>query len=512
MKPPSPRLLPALLSLMLFCGTETRAEEEDYDAQEETEDYDQAKKGITIGTDSQEFIRLNEDGSKNVELFWNALHYSQIQTSKIKIRERYKPKPREEFILTETIYEWKSEEGNLEITDPGKKTTDVKTKDASWGTKNVVSGKVIWKMEHKDASDIKDDLESESAKATIYTPMIELDEITFNHDNTSATNDGFDILSEFKGEIVKIPEWDKQSLSVNAQDQEQTAVGYIKNIKPKVKFKLTMKPAELSKYEFIVKFTSKTTILQGTLEGKAKPVHNKWEDYCTADTAIKDEVQSGTIDGELTLELKENVLNKTHNMGEHGAIQAFVTLSEANTAVGEPWIFGLTTAIDTLAAKGAKNDKTALTKLTNHLRGRFAYIEEEQYTTEEEIDEDSSIVIVNNYDLSGAVESGIYSCNCADANAGVYSYANYIGCKGITSKYAAWFEKHFVKDPQTGVESLKLKPVAHLYNIYQQLVYDAVPGGNDDFTGKNNEKDHLKKYFNVDIQKLTHHLEYIITE
>lgn len=166
---------------------------------------------------------------------------------KLKITNEFKPKPREEYKLSNPIYKWDSKDGPLTHDEKEEEEMEFTTTEKCWGKKFKVKGSIEYKdipLDEKNKEELPNQEGPAKADIDVLTPVVKVKSVTFRH---GKENSSLPVAEDAKGKLIPTPEY-----QADGGDKE-TAILYASESTPVIQVCFDVKPAELKMEDVEIK-------------------------------------------------------------------------------------------------------------------------------------------------------------------------------------------------------------------------------------------------------------------
>lgn len=368
---------------------------------------------------------------------------------KLKITNEFKPKPREEYKLSNPIYKWDSKEGPLTHDEKEEEEMEFTTTEKCWGKKFKVKGSIEYKdipLDEKNKEELPNQEGPAKADIDVLTPVVKVKSVTFRH---GKENSSLPVAEDAKGKLIPPPEY-----QADGGDKE-TAILYASESTPVIQVCFDVKPAELKMEDVEIKGEvgkGKESILKElTMEKTDNQNFDANSKIPFKAAKLEKKVTMGKVAHEFTITYKGIQLEKKP---DYSIGKAYVVLGKP---IGPwekktPWKDVLDFVLKECASIGCQDESAVLCAIKKKIK-------EGGYNPDKGIWFDGKSVLISNY-LGGKLKI----VNCLDAAVLTEVFSNTMGIK-TTIHRCIPFSTYLY----------------HSYNIWDGKIYDSL------YTGKGGE-------------------------
>lgn len=385
---------------------------------------------------------------------------------KLKITNEFKPKPREEYKLSNPIYKWDSKEGPLTHDEKEEEEMEFTTTEKCWGKKFKVKGSIEYKdipLDEKNKEELPNQEGPAKADIDVLTPVVKVKSVTFRH---GKENSSLPVAEDAKGKLIPAPEY-----QADGGDKE-TAILYASESTPVIQVCFDVKPAELKMEDVEIKGEvgkGKESILKElTMEKTDNQNFDANSKIPFKAAKLEKKVTMGKVAHEFTITYKGIQLEKKP---DYSIGKAYVVLGKP---IGPwekktPWKDVLDFVLKECASIGCQDESAVLRAIKKKIK-------EGGYNPDKGIWYEGGFVKISEYlDKDPNMDKNSRIVNCLDAAILTEIFLNIMGIK-TEIRCCLPFSKS----------------VYHAYNRWNGKVYDSLFSGQGG-DGTLNEKEFYEK-------------------
>lgn len=377
------------------------------------------------------------------------------ETVKLKITNEFKPKPREEYKLSDPIYKWDAKEGPLTHAEKEEEEMTFTTTEKSWGKKFKVKGSIEYKdvpLDEKNKEELPNQEGPAKADIDVLTPVIKVKSVTFRHGKEDSS---LPVAEDAAGKLIPTPEY-----QADAGDKE-TAVLYASETTPVIQVCFDVKPADLKMEDVKIKGAvgeGKESVLKElTMEKTDNENFDANSKIPFKAAKLDKKVAMGVLTHEFTIKYKGLELK---NKPDYTVGKAYVVLKKPTGpwVKKTPWKKVLDFVLKDCGSVGSQDESSVLCAVKKK-------VAQGGYNPNKGIWFDNGSVLVSDY-----LDINLKIVNCLDAAILTEVFSNTMGIKTVIHRCLP-FSKY----------------AYHSYNLWNGKVYDSLfsgPGGDGTLSEK----------------------------